>query len=138
MGVRQSRPYRLSDTRNLRPIQLPLAQTGLKRHPLHKFHYQVRATLVFGKIINWDNVGMFQLGNHARLALEARKEVWIFHKGRMQSLDRHVTIQRRVVSLEHRRHTTLAKLLQHLIGTNRLTHHKRHLSNSCSLPNWQT
>jgi hypothetical protein len=53
---------------------------------------------------------MLEPGDDLGLALEAHQEAGIFAERRMQHLERHVAVERRVVGFVNRRHAPLPKL----------------------------
>jgi hypothetical protein len=78
-------------------------------------HHQIWVAVVLGKVVDGDDVRVVELGDNACLTLKARQKVGVFHKGRMHHLDGDVAIQRRVVGLVDRGHTSLAQLFDDAI-----------------------
>ena len=69
---------------------------------------------------------MLELGDHPRLAREAREEGGILTEGRMQDLDRDVAVERGVIGLVDRGHAALAELLEDAVRADILTVGERH------------
>ena len=117
MGIGQRRADRLDDLREFVRCQRAARHARFERLPFDELHHQERAFLVFRIIVNGDNVRVIEFCHQARLALEARREVWVFAESGMQHLERHVAVERGVVSLVDRGHAALSQLLDDAVGT---------------------
>ena len=111
VGIGERLADRLNDAENLF-LGGPLAiEDAFQRFALDKFHHKIRLPVVICVVEYRHDIGMIELGNHTCLSLEAFEKLWILFEGWMQNLDRNITIQIRVVSLEHRSHAALPELL---------------------------
>src|SRR6185312_6169303 len=94
----------------------------------HIFHDDIGRAILLAKIVYRQNMRMIKLGNGARLADEALHKGGVFGIGSGQYLDSDETIQRRLIGFIHRRHTTLANLLNHLKLSQLLADKRAHLA----------
>ncbi len=129
MRVRQRISHRVDHALNFFRSQRTLTQTRLERIAFDVFHHQVRATFMFGVIVDRNNIGMFQPRHHPRFALKAHGESLVLIECGMQDFQRDIAIQRRVIGFIYGCHTALPQLLNDPIRTYVFADVERH-SNS--------
>ena len=93
VGVGQGIAHRPHDSPDLRQVQRPGLEDLLQRPAFHVAHHEVRAALELAKVVDRDDVGVFQPGDDLGLALEPRQEVRFGRQRLVQDLDGYVTIQ---------------------------------------------
>jgi hypothetical protein len=103
-------------------------EAGLEGFTLDELHHQVGLPLVFGEVVDRNDVGVFEFGHHPRFAGEPCCKGRILAERRMQDLDGHVSVEAGVVRLIDRRHSTLAELLQDAVRAHILTVGERHFT----------
>jgi len=111
VGVTQRVPdcsYDFEDPILCRPAAV---QNRLERLAFNKFHHQEWLPEMISEVVDRNDVGVVELGDHLCLPLEPPQELGILHKGGMHYLDGDVAVQRRMVRLEDRSHSALAELL---------------------------
>src|SRR5574341_1510286 len=91
--------------RNFFRSQRALEQARLERIPLNEFHHQIWASFM----------------------LEAGFEVGVFAKRGMQGFERHITIQRGMITLIDRGHAALAELFHDPVWADVFTDIERHV-----------
>jgi hypothetical protein len=87
----------------------------------HVAHDQVAVAVMHAKVVHFQDVGMVQTGGRVRFSFEAFGEARFLGQGRGQDLDRHKTVQARLVSLKHPGHAALSYLLFDFVLAKRLT-----------------
>ena len=93
--------------------------------PLHQFHHQVGATLVFAGIEDLHHVGMGQGGQSVGLLLEAFQFRRLADEGFRKDLDRHLTAQFGIPGPKHLAHAARTEGTHDLVGTDEFANHKR-------------
>ena len=96
----------------MRPISLfgqrPLTHPIFERFPLDVTHDQIGIAVMLGKIVDGDDVGMFQSGDDFGFARKAAQKRFIIFEGGVQHFDGHMAIQSGMVSFVDRGHAPFA------------------------------
>ena len=79
----------------------------LERTTLDELHYQVGNPALLTVTVDWDDVGVVQLGDSLSLAAETLGEVGIAGEELRQHLDRHVAVEGSFVTFVNRCHASL-------------------------------
>src|SRR5918993_4880501 len=87
---------------------------------IHVAHDEVCHAVAFPVIEDRQDVRMLQLGNDARLLLEARRKFLALRKLAWQDLDRYITVDRGLVGFVYSCHSASANLIDNAIGTEHL------------------
>src|SRR5882724_9319224 len=93
-------------------LRYQLAQRGATYQLLH----QVALGLIRVRyVVHFDDVRVFDLGHRARLAHEARCDLFVLAQMMMDDLDRHLTTEPPIASAVHGGHSAMANLFDELV-----------------------
>jgi hypothetical protein len=92
----------------------------IERLALDQPHDEIKQLALVPKIVYGQNTRVLQVGDHARLALETRYELWVFGQVRAHDLDRHVALHVDLPRPVNRRHPALTHAAQDFVIANGL------------------
>ncbi len=94
----------------------PLKQAIGQCSNLEERHHQIGEALFLTVVLNGDDIGMPQIGEHLGLEAKALLEIGIFREMRSDDFDGYETVAFPIVGAIDRGHAAAANLLQDLIA----------------------
>ncbi len=117
VGVIERGPDALKEGFDPCERQWTFFQTVGKGAAGHVAHDDVRLVFIFPRIIDRNNGGIFEPGNHFNFVLEARAKLWFEGELPWQNFDRYLAFDVRVMCQIDDCHAALPQFSYHLIPT---------------------